>query len=290
MKVFIAPEFIEDLKSAKDLRFVQAVLSSLMDAEFQFLRSKEDHRYEGIKDGWIRYASAGKTAYRIVYIQRGDSVYFYRAGDHSIERKLGSPKNLEVAVPLGRIKPEFIDKAFQFDYGNFLRTSAPIFLSKVLHSMFHVGHFEIYLVCPFISFEIVSRHHPFGRFLDKAVEENTDICLITRPPDNLDFFVYFDDLESRLISVYYYPNLHSKLYIFRINPETVLHDKERILNVAIVGSANLTNKGLSLEGGGNEELCFRVPSAKFFEALDYAAWLKQHSCDHVSQKLKSLRR
>src|SRR5450755_1328390 len=98
MRVFLAPDFLDDLKSAIHPDFVTRVLDSLVDKAGRFKPDRNDHRYSGITDAWIRYASAGKTAFRVIYIRQSDSVFVYRAGFHSVEDQLAAPKSGPQAV------------------------------------------------------------------------------------------------------------------------------------------------------------------------------------------------
>src|SRR5687768_10185319 len=98
MKLFIAPQLLEDLRSADDPRFVRRVLTQILDEAGEFRKGQNDHRYHGIENAWIRYVSRGKTQYRLIYILNGDSVYLYRAGLHSIEENLAAPRDLANAI------------------------------------------------------------------------------------------------------------------------------------------------------------------------------------------------
>ncbi len=297
MNCYLTFQFLEDLRSADDPRFVRRVLQQLFDSSGEFKRGQNDHRYHGIDDAWIRYVSKGRTGYRLIYIQKNDSVYIYRAGVHSVEDNLTAPQRLDLAVPVVSMDLRQTAQSDQarreerwLDSGAFLRSTQEIFLKKVFHGLSHVGHHEIVLVAPFVSEETVARSAPLGRFLDRAIEEGTNVWLVTRPPDpaKLDFF---RALEERDFGVYFYKTLHAKLYLFEVNPSTLGEFNRDLTRTAIIGSANLTEMGLALAGElSNEELCYRLPDAKFEEARLYAHWLIHHSEDVAAYRLRSTRR
>ena len=295
MTVFFTREFIEDLKSAEDGRLVRRVLNQAFDADGEFRKGQNDHRYHGIENAWIRYVSQGKAGYRLIYLRIGESVYLYRAGVHSIEDELSSPKRLDLAIAVGEVRAvETVQNpgwaANWVDNGELLKTTQEVMLKKVIHSLAHVGHREIVLVSPFVSEETVSRQAPLGRLLDRAIEEGTQVWLVTRPPElaKLDFF---RGLEEREIGVYFYKSLHAKLYLFDVNADTLSEYNKDISATGILGSANLTEMGLALTGElANEELCYRLPAAKYEEARQYAFWLMNHSDDVAAYRLRSTRR
>src|SRR4051812_43593318 len=103
MPLHITRDFLNDLREAEDARFVRQVLNHTIAPDGTFRPDKDDHRYEGIEDAWIRYVSRGRTAYRVIFIRKGTSVFLYRAGLHSIEEKVAQPSaldlGLEVTVP-----------------------------------------------------------------------------------------------------------------------------------------------------------------------------------------------
>ena len=56
------------------------MLSKVLGRDGSFRLDRDDHRFHGIEDAWIRVVSRGNTAYRVIYIRRGRDVYLYRAG------------------------------------------------------------------------------------------------------------------------------------------------------------------------------------------------------------------
>jgi len=282
------PEFINDLRESGDNRFIRQVLNHVLEKDGSFKSDADDHRYEGIEGAWIRYVSRGKTAFRVIYLKKDNLIYLYRAGTHSVETKVEDPKYLDTSIPLE--KAEFRQTAYiPRDIGYFLKTLEPRFLNKEVLSMYHVGHKEILLIAPFVSLEIMDKFHHFGRFLDKAIEEGTEVSFITKPPDNPELERY-RELDERCIFVYFLRNLHTKLYIFDINPGTVPDYCRGMTSVAIMGSSNLTKPGLSLDDDmSSEELCYRLPLEKYSEAYSYAKQLIKKADDLKSYVMRKKR-
>lgn len=290
MKVFITPEFINDLRESADAKFIRQVLNHTLQKDGSFRSDADDHRYSGIEDAWIRYVSRGKTAFRVIYLKKGDSIYLYRTGPHEIEQKVEEPRYLEESIPFEKAKISEPLRYVVRDIGSLLKTMEPRFLNKEILSMYYVGHKEIILIAPFVSIDILAKYHHFGRFLDKAIEENTEVTLITRPPKEEELPAY-GELDERCIFVYFLHNLHTKLYIFDINPETLSTYNRDMKSAVILGSSNLTKSGLSLDDEmSSEELCYKLPLDKFQEAYVYARVLGKRADDYKSYLMKPKRR
>lgn len=290
MKVFITPEFINDLRESADAKFIRQVLNHTLEEDGSFRSDADDHRYKEIEDAWIRYVSKGKTAFRVIYLKKNDSIYLYRAGPHTVERKLGEPRYLEESVLFEKAK---ISEPFRYvakDIGSLLKTLEPRFLNKEILSMYHVGHKEIVLIAPFVSLGILDKFHHFGRFLDRAIEENTEVTLVTRPPKENELIAY-GELDERCIFVHFLQNLHAKLYIFDINPESLYEYNRDMKSTAILGSSNLTKPGFGLDDEmTSEELCYKLPADKFKEVYTYAIALIKRSEDYKTYLVRSRRR
>lgn len=285
MKVYLTPQFINDLRDSKDGKFVKQVLDHTIDEKGAFVRESNDHRLRGIEDAWIRYASRGGTAYRVIFIRKGESVYLHRAGAHAVENETTAPQDLATALPVSTLTPTPETEEFGFDTGKFLKSCEPEFLEKYIKAMYQVGHHEIVLISPFITPSIVSRQHAFGRFLDRAIEEDTIVTIITRPPDPSNVEAV-EDLAGRDMILYFRKDLHAKLYMFDIDPMRVSVYNRDMQRTAILGSSNLTEAGFGFEDGPvNDELCFRLPSFLFDEARRFVDSLVSRSLDY--QTLKS---
>lgn len=277
MKVFFTNEFINDLKSFNNITLVKQVFSHIIDNNGDFKKDAKDHRYTTIKDAWIRYISKGN---RVIYIQQGEEIYLYRAGTHDIEEKVKAPSNLQRKIGLGSAPVTELPQRNFTDFGLLLKTTEQYYLRSVIRQMFFLGHFNIILISPFISFEILNGRSNFGRFLDRAVDDGTEIVLLTCPPDPLDLPQY-NALEDRGIFVHFLSNLHSKLYIFDIDPSTLNKYHQGIRKTAILGSSNLTVPGFALgDEQANYELCYKLPEDQYYKAVEYAQKLIKKSLSY----------
>ncbi len=181
MKVYLTPNFINDLKSASNIGFVQRALKSTIARDGSFrVAAGDDHRYKSIDDAWIRYISGGD---RVIYIQQNDACFLYRAGHHDIEDNLSPPSRLAQSVAVKGMAAALSHGESYHDIGGMLSTFAPTLLDKYLKSMYHIGHHEIYLIAPFVAPSTFSPKHHFGRFLERATEEGTAILLVLLPFD-----------------------------------------------------------------------------------------------------------
>ena len=287
MKVYLMPEFINDLKSPADLKLVRQVLRHTLDDDGKFITDADDHPYHGIEKAWIRVISKG---FRVIYLMYGDSIYLYRAGTHSIENRLMSPRNID-GIPLGTVSStlSLATVTQPVATGCLLKTTEPIFLNKEILSLYHVGHHEIILISPFLEAELLHRRHHFGSFLDRAVEDNTEVTLVTKPPKTKELGIY-RDLEERAIFVYFLPGLHSKLYIFNVDSAKRSEYTKTIQSKVIVGSSNLTRPGFGLDDDlTNYEVCYCLPVQKYSEAYQYAKKLINKAMDFRSFELKTRR-
>ena len=286
MKVYLMPEFINDLKSSADSKLIRQALRHTLNNDGTFIADADDHRYRGIKEAWIRVISKG---FRVIYLIEGDSVYLYRAGQHSVEDRLAPPSDLD-GIPLGIAAPILLppdhETAEPINLGCLLKTTEATFLNKEIISLYHVGHHEIILISPFIEAELLHRRHHFGSFLDRAVEDNTEVTLVTKPPKTKELGIY-KDLEERAIFVYFLPGLHSKLYIFNVDSAKRSEYTKTIQSKVIVGSSNLTRPGFGLDDDlTNYEVCYCLPIMKFPEAYQYAKKLINKAMDFRYFELK----
>ena len=302
MDILFLPSIIEDIKTFDDPAFAKRLFNQVFDSSGNFRPGQNDHRYDDIDDAWIRYISRGATQYRLIYIQKGDKVYLYRAGNHSVENNLSEPSSFATGISAGTaFTPSITSSITSDDFGVLLPNTNPTFihstcgleptmLKTLVGSLYHVGHHDIVLVSPFYSMDIFSSFKPFGNFLDRCVEEGTNVIFVTCPPKDNDF-CFFDELEARDILVYFCKNLHTKLYLFNVDEATLTYyNRSEIKKTAIVGSSNLTEKGFAFEGTNfNEELCYRAPECKFTELQQYSTYLINHSIDLRSYKNRARR-
>lgn len=290
MKVTLHTNFVGDLIDIGDAKVASRVLRKLFDKSGQFIvQAKDDHRYHGIKDAWIRYISQGGPAFRVIYTKSGDDVLLYRVGPHAIEDNLAAPggeighavvadavlmamraapgnqvtvaemslahATIEEDVPPPAIEPPkgrrlFHNHADRFLYGNLLgRRFLP--------------HRDVYLMSPYLSMDLLRPTHQFGQMLDDLVEGGATVWLISRPPKAAEIG-QFEQLSARKINVFFCEDVHAKVYAFILNRDDLKYDQKAHKDLIVVGSANLTWPGLNPKGLLAEkfqyELSYDVPT------------------------------
>lgn len=153
--------------------------------------------------------------------------------------------------------------------------------------MYHVKHLEIDIVSPFLDFTLLDSKHGFGRFLDRAVEEDTIVCIVTGCDHDDGILPTFRHLEERGINMFFVPRLHTKLYLFDVDMASRNPWQKGVDSHAIVGSSNLTSCGLGLaDAEVNEELNCRLPAGMFDETRTYVARLIQGADDYKKYAFK----
>ncbi len=290
MKLYLTQEFIRDLRDSDDARFIRQVLSHTIEDNGQFSPDKDDHRYEGIQDAWIRYVSRGKTAFRVIFVRKGETIYLHRAGKHAVEDEARTPKDLSTSVPVLQFQPTTASGPAPETLGRFLKTWEPEFLHKFLTAMYHLEHDEIVLISPFIATGMLERFHHFGRFLDKAIEDSgTIVRIVTRPPTEAEIPVY-KDLEARGAFVYFRKMLHAKLYLFEVNKYKLGKYNRDFDKTAIIGSSNLTLEGCGFDDAPcYEEVCYKLPATTYDEAKRIAESLISDAEDYRTHILRRVR-
>jgi phosphatidylserine/phosphatidylglycerophosphate/cardiolipin synthase-like enzyme len=281
--VYLRKEFLQDLQAAADLRIVRRVLKHVLTADGSFPIDADDHRYHGIKDAWIRYVSKGNSAYRVIYIRSGADVFLYRAGPHSIEDRLSAPSEDKPSFKIAETVTETTTSrqwATMTDLTSLLKTKESKYLRKHIEGMFHVKHKEVCIVSPFIDFSMLEGHHVFGRFLDRAVEEDTMIIIVTSTSHGEETLPQFKALEERGMNTFFVDYLHSKVFLFDVDVEA-LHDYQRGVEPnVVIGSSNMTSMGLGFSNPCNEELNCCLSAALFEETKTYVNKLRLRAADY----------
>lgn len=295
MPVFLLPDFIADLQGHNDAHFARRVLQKTFLADGGFRLDPDDHPYHGIKDAWIRYVSRKKTAYRVIFIRKGENIYLFRAGEHSVEDRQCGPTTgaLEAAVPVdstglgaAAMIPESARErpaAVPPPLNRFKRNSPHPQIYREIFSRRNLPHKDIWLVSPFVNGDLFAPTKAWGKLLLDQVEDGASISLITAPPKdkNID---WMEKLSERNIGIFVYPRLHTKLYCFvfdedrRYDPG--LRGGDRYSSLILVGSSNLTSAGMAIgDRGWNEELCYSVPENEIGSVEEYVAELMMHGYD-----------
>ncbi len=293
MPVFLLPNFIADLQNHANANFARRVLKKTLYPDGNFRPDTNDHRYEGIEGAWIRYVSRSRTAYRVIYLHRGDNIYLFRAGEHSVEDRLTAPavgvveaavpvleSGLDVADALATIPTQEASQAPTHPINRFKRNVPMPQISHEIFSRRNLPHKDIWLVAPFVNGDLFAPTAAFGKLLLDQVEDGARVVLITAPPKDKRID-WMENLAERQVDIYVYPRLHTKLYCFVFDDsrryEPGLRDGSRYSSLILLGSANLTSVGMALDDGRcNEELCYVVPEDEIGFVEEYVIELMMH--------------
>lgn len=195
MPVFLLPEFLRDLQEHANPHFARRVLRRTLRSDSSFRPDADDHRYEGVDGAWIRYVSAGKTAFRVIYLRFGDNVYLFRAGEHKVEDRLAAPKSASVnaAVPVtdpeGPAASSIAMISGQESYtvqrpvlNRFRRNIPNTQIKREIFARRNLPHKDIWLVAPFINGDLFLPTATFGRLLLDQVEDGARVVIVTSAP------------------------------------------------------------------------------------------------------------
>ena len=296
MPVFLLPQFIVDLQKHQDAHFAKRVLQKTIHPDGGFLDDSNDHRYRGIKNAWIRYVSRKKTAYRVIYIRKGENIYLYRAGEHSVEDQLTLPtarttnstlrvieSNLDFAT-VERAIPTRESSATNLALVNRFKCNDPT--PQIYHAIFsrrNLPHKDIWIVAPFVNRNLFAPTAQFGKLLLDQVEDGANVVLITAAPKDKNI-KWMETLNERKVEIFVYPRLHSKLYcfVFDENRRYVqgMPDGSHDSSLILVGSANLTEAGMAIGiQRYNEELCYAVSEKEIGFVETYVLKLMDNGYD-----------
>lgn len=258
MTVYICPQFLYDLRDHGDANFAARVLAKAFNARGEFEPDADDHRYKGVEDGWIRYVSTGTTAYRAIFLRKGEDIYWYRAGGHSIEDRLKAPRTLDDAITVSHPPPTG-DVDAQYRNARYSKSTHPKFLHQFLAARRLIAHRNITLITPRIDTALFAPHGLIGQLIEATIEAKGTFTLITRPPSIRDL-TQFRWIASRGVDLLLHETVNARLYYFEIDAEKLDNELKHIESAAIIGSAELTAAGLNqpAEESASEELSYEI--------------------------------
>ncbi|MDE0039845.1 MAG: hypothetical protein OXU77_20150 [Gammaproteobacteria bacterium] len=263
MATLLLPDFIADLQKNPAPHFARRVLQKTLQSNGSFRHDSDDHRHHGVTNAWIRYVSAGRSAYRVVYIRDLDKIHLYRAGEHSVEDNLSAPKqtSFDSAVSVGEAGPEVAAAMTAISTidapqvasspPSRLRRNVPTpAIGRAILSRRNLPHKDIWLVSPFVNRSLFARTAKLGRLILDQVEDGARVVLVTRPPTDQNI-QWMEALQEQSVHVVVYPRLHAKLYCFVFDDdrrrERGLRSGDRYSSLILLGSANLTAAGQVIE-------------------------------------------
>lgn len=287
MKVSLHTEFVGNLIEIGDAKVASRVLRKLFDKGGQFIaQARDDHRYHGIKDGWIRYISQGGAAYRVIYIKDGHRVLLYRVGPHSVEDNLTAPDDASghhvVEDPIreamraipgnhfsitemaeAQLANQYVVQENPPKERHLFHNHTDRFLYGNLLGRRFLPHRDVYLMSPDLSMDLLRPTHAFGQMLDELIEGGATVWLISKPP-KVSEISFFEQLSARQINVFFCQEVHAKVYAFILNRDELNSDQKTSKDLIVVGSANMTWQGLNPKGLQSEsiqyELSYDVPT------------------------------
>lgn len=280
MPVKLDSDFIGDLVGVGDANLAGRVLRKVFDSNGRFIeRGRDDHRYRGIDDGWIRYVSKGL---RVIYRKDGNDVTLYRAGPHSVEDDLVAPHEVGTYVVVDNPVQRAMSVGPGVDLRGYTRVGEAVALEqqagvgsgvagkRLLYN--HVDRFlygnllgrrflphkDVYLVSPFLTFDLLRSTDLFGQMLDELIEGGACIWLVTRPPTKLSDIVAFEELAARNINVFFNNTLHAKIFAFILDRDQLKPEQRVSRDFISIGSANLTQAGINPQGLLNNNIQYEL--------------------------------
>jgi hypothetical protein len=278
MAVYFCPEFIRDLTQHGDANFARRVLEKVITPDGAFVPDADDHRFHGAEGAWIRYVSRQTTAYRAIFIRRGTDIYWYRAGGHSIEDRFRTPRDLAVAAEAGKA-PVGLDALTEYRNPHYTKSTHPRYLREVLATRILVAHRNVVLISPTISTNLAAPDGLVGQLINSVIEYEGTVTMITRPPAHRNLSQY-RWLAARGVDLLVHQHVNARLFYFEVNSERIHPDLSHHKSIALIGSAELTPKGLNTGLVGeepDEELCYEIA----FDDLDGSYEFVLHLTDRA---------
>ena len=300
MRVFLLPEFVNDLQSHRAPHFARQVLKHTLCKNGIFRSDRSDHPYKGVQNAFIRVVSRGTSGYRVIYLRCGKNIYLYRAGEHSIEDRITPPseESVKFALSVGeaeeglfpavarRQAPTIITEPTH----RFLRNAPEPQIQREIFSRRNLPHESIWLVSPFINENLLLPTAKLGKLLLEQHEDGATVGIITTATKNMNI-KWMERLNKDGIEIFVYPQLHTKLYYFLFDESRRytlgLRASDRHSSLILMGSANLTSAGIALTSVRgdkemahcNEELCCAIPESGISYITQYVNELKSHGYD-----------
>ena len=280
-EISFLPSFLQDLLLT-DNQFSGRVMKKLFSSSGKFKSDQEDKPYKGVTNCLERKVSKGD---RILYFKEGYKVYLWRCGSHNIhtKQKLVRPKSFRGSSKVEKnafYQNYFEEKEDDFselDFGRLFYTSNEQSLSPRIYELFRkylkLPLKEMTLISPFLSENLFDEGTGFiGGHTRHPRQEGAKLRLITRPPVSEQGLNFLDKLDKKGWTIDWVEGLHSKLFIFKVNINRINTEYIKtadIRDICILGSSNLTNRGLGISGKGNEEITYSIPEQKNEDLFNY---------------------
>ncbi|MGV8922345.1 MAG: hypothetical protein ACOH1L_03205 [Thermomonas sp.] len=283
--------FVEDLLGNGDASFAKRILGHVFAEADGSANKKDDHRFQGVNNAWIRYASRGRTAFRIIYILKDGRVVFYRCGVHSVEDDVTEPLlDTDELVELEVNEDEIENMTRPL---SILSSHRPPFIYSALLGRRLIPNKAVYLVSPYIDPTILVRGSRIGQTLDSIKGDGADVIVITCADQVAQFGELHKDLAARGIELVFLPRLHSKIYLFMTDTDRP-HATSKTPSLGIIGSSNLTAMGIpTTQDTGNLETNYSVAPSSITElentVVDFYYRSKDYRTTLVNNNNRKLR-
>ncbi|MEJ2788355.1 MULTISPECIES: hypothetical protein [unclassified Pseudoxanthomonas] len=280
--------FVEDILGNGDASFAKRILSHVFAEADGSANNKDDHRFQNVNNAWIRYASRGRTAFRIIYILKDGKTVFYRCGVHSVENEISEPRldsDELVELEVNEDEVEIMTRPLSILSSH----RAPYIYSALLGRRL-IPNKAVYLVSPFIDPTILVRGSRIGQTLDSIRGDGAEVIVITCADQVLQFGDLHKDLDARGIDLVFLPRLHSKIYLFMTDTDRQ-HSTADTPSLGIVGSSNLTAMGVpATPDAGNLETNYSVAPSSIKElentVVDFYSRAKDYRTTLVNNNRK----
>lgn len=287
MALYLYDKFVSDLRNHSDPAFAKRALNKVFDEDGLFRSDRNDHRYGGIDDAWIRYVSQGVTGWRAIFIRRGDDVFLYRAGEHSIEDNLNAPKRALAVHSVARIAGSEVhavagEGAAVTEKRRLLSSLFESELQAKILSRRLCPHKDIVLISHTVDPRCLAATTRLGRVLYDLCDEGANVTIMTRPPRSLELLREFSSLESRGINFLFNEAIEANLFIFKLKDGFDYQAQASgLADAAYLGSAPLTMESMEASSNANDNLIYEILDFDISHADDYAAGLAARSLDVV---------
>jgi len=288
-ELYLHKEFLSDIKKNQDPKLSKKILEEIVNNLDHSSNNKNDHKYKGLEDGWIRYLSKGSNAFRLIFFKKREKIIYYRVGNHDIEKRVSFPKEFDnniVKINKNSDNEPFNDDNEMTRPNTILNNHSERAIFSSVCGRANIDHKAIYIISAYFEPSMLDRGTHMGGVFDKMAQATNDINILVRADEFKKFENYWKQFEQRGFNLFFLKDLHSKIYLF-INRNNNFNKKNNIQNLGIIGSSNFTYPGINRERKGNYETNYSIDIKKIQELENEVIGLISKSDDYRSLLNKS---
>lgn len=274
MTVYLCAQFIRDLIDHGAPGFAARALAKTVGAGAAAVGDGNDHRFDGIDDAWIRYISAGVTAYRAIYIRRDGNTYWYRAGSHHVENHVAVPsaEMLAAAMEVGAAN-HGLPAIEPSDGSPFLKSTEHRYLRRMIAERLLIPHKSVTIVTPRLSLDLYSSTGLIGRLIDRTSQCGGYMTVITQPPAPEERGMYRK--ISANVDLLVHEQVNARFISFDVDKDQLRAELSSTRSVCVLGSAEISERGIGRDGAEAEfeELSYEIPEVHMSGADEFVAKL-----------------